>query len=579
MRTDSTHTPQDGVSQHEAGLTARSHFGLVHAWLVVAVSALVGLFLMAGELLENSATYDEVAYVRVAAHWWRTGDQESITRMGSPLTFWKIQQVPVLWALDRAGFRAWVDDPIGNQEALLPLVRAWSLLIWLIALVLCAWWSHRLYGPRAMALAAALFALSPNLLAHGSLVTMELPLLACTTAIFLLFWQFLQTGKARFFWSSALVAGLALSCKFTTVVLPPILAVAWCATRWRAGERGLVRAPLAVAARMAGFVLVMVFADLLVTGFALLPLSESNGPHPVLEARLSPGVALALGPLLERPIPQDWVAFATQMRHQRSGGPSYLFGERTMNGWWYYYLVALAVKVPLGFWLLFSVRAWLGRRLPAAGSDALLPLAIALFVAAASLCSTRNYGVRYLLPVAPLAIVWVSALAEGGRWARAVAYVGLLAQALAVASVHPHELSYFNVLAGGPRGGKRILADSNLDWGQGAKRLSRLQRTRPEYRDLTLYYFGDTDPAHYGVTGRRHVIDAGELHAGLPMAFEANTSYVAVSTSLQHGPWGPPGYFRSLQGVEPVVVLPDQTIAIFRAADVVGLKHSRRRIR
>ena len=70
-----------------------------------------------------------------------------------------------------------------------------------------------------------------------------------------------------------------------------------------------------------------------------------------------------------------------------------------------------------------------------------------------------------------------------------------------MASVYPHELTYFNALGGGPRGGRYILSDSNLDWGQGLKGLARLQRSEPEYRDLTLYYFGDTDPAHYGVRG------------------------------------------------------------------------------
>src|SRR4051812_35993652 len=60
-----------------------------------ALAALVGLGLMVDGLGRNSATYDEVAYLRVAARWWRTGDQVEITRMGSPLTFWKLQQVPV----------------------------------------------------------------------------------------------------------------------------------------------------------------------------------------------------------------------------------------------------------------------------------------------------------------------------------------------------------------------------------------------------------------------------------------------------------------------------------------------------
>ena len=38
-------------------------------------------------------------------------------------------------------------------------------------------------------------AISPNLLAHGALVTMEAPLLACTTGVFLLFWRFLRDGN------------------------------------------------------------------------------------------------------------------------------------------------------------------------------------------------------------------------------------------------------------------------------------------------------------------------------------------------------------------------------------------------
>src|SRR4051812_40930709 len=80
--------------------------------LAVTLAAVVGLGLLIHSLASTSATYDEVAYLRVAARWWRTGDQAEITRMGSPLTFWKVQQVPVLWALDLTGRRALVDDPI-----------------------------------------------------------------------------------------------------------------------------------------------------------------------------------------------------------------------------------------------------------------------------------------------------------------------------------------------------------------------------------------------------------------------------------------------------------------------------------
>jgi hypothetical protein len=529
------------------------------------LAALVGLALMVDGLGRSSATYDEVKYLEVAARWWRTGEQWQITRMGSPLLFWKLQQAPVLWWLDRTGRGVWIDDPIGHQAQLLPLVRLGGLWIWLAALVVTAAWSRLLAGPRAMALAAWLFALSPNLLAHGALATMELPITACVAGMSFLFWRFLQSGRRRYFWATAALAGVAWSCKFTTVVVPPILGVVWWVDRWRSGERNLVRLTLQVVRGMAAFLVVMALCDGLVTGFAMLPLSPRRETHPELLRRFGPRLGPWVARASESPIPQDLVGFANQLRLQGQGGASYLLGERRMTGWRHYYLVALAVKVPLTVWLLVLGRAWLGRSLPSAGRAWVAPAIAGLFLLIAMAGSSRNYGVRYVLPIAPLAIVWVSALAEGGRLARTLALIGLVGQAAAVGSIHPNELTYFNVAAGGPIGGRRILADSNLDWGQGLRSLARLQREEPAYRDLTLYYFGDTDPAHYGVVGKSYLITAVAVPPDLPPTLRAETRYVAVSASLQWGPWGPAGYFRRLDGRKPVRMTDDTTIAIYRA--------------
>ena len=207
---------------------------------LTALAALAGLALIIGESFATSATYDEVAYLRVAARWWRTGDQTDITRMGSPLTFWKLQQAPVLWLLDLSGHRAWIDDPIANQQELLPLTRLGSAWIWLVAFGITTLWSRQTYGPCAMTFAAWLFALSPNVLAHAALVTMELPLIAATTATFYLFWRFLASSCSVWFLTAAVAAGLAFSCKFTAILLPPILAVVWWVMRYQRGERTMV---------------------------------------------------------------------------------------------------------------------------------------------------------------------------------------------------------------------------------------------------------------------------------------------------------------------------------------------------
>lgn len=538
--------------------------------LAVVLALAAQTCLLADQARHQSATYDETAYLRVGARWWRTGDASEISRMGSPVTFLKLGQAPTLWALDRLGRGGWIDDPVAHLPELLPAIRLGTLWIAGAALLVAAGWAGRVHGPRAMALAAALFALSPNLLAHGALATMELPLVAASAGAFAAFHAFLRTGRRRWLLATSALAGLAWSVKFTAVLIPPILAAAWLVDlRLARGDRpGWWMSFRRVAVGITCLVLGMVAVDLALTGFAMIPASLNRGDHPALTARLPRFAAHWVGSLAGRSWPQDWVAFGLQVAHQRRGGPSYLLGEIRESGWWYYYLVALAVKAPLalGWLVLARLGSRRGSREAAIRERSWYPvLLVAAFLLLSALGSKRNYGVRYLLPAAVPAIVWLSALAERGRWARAAGWAGVAGMGLAVASIHPHELSFFNRAAGGPIGGRRILSDSNLDWGQGLRDLARLQADRPELRDLTLFYFGDVDPKVYGIAGECYAFDANRLPPGLPSTFRVGTAYVAVSASLRWGPWGPPGYFGPLQASEPILDTPDATIAIYRA--------------
>lgn len=528
-------------------------------WLLIAMPAALGLGLMIGSLSESSATYDEVAYMKVAAARYRGGSQEAITRMGSPAGFWKFQQYPAFLVLDACGKSAWVDDPIAHQAKLLPIVRLSSLWIWLCGFAVTVCWSRSMYGAGAAIAAAWLYALSPNLLAHGSLVTMESPAVATLGLASFLFWRFLNEKKPLRLVVAGAALGLAFTCKFTAAAFALVFAGSWWIDELKERHRP-GRSILRVVAGMAGLVAVMLAADFAFTGFDLTPLSERRLAHPSLGS----GPAKLLGPLLEIPLPRDWVGFANQMKHQAHGGPSYLCGERRMKGWSYYYLIALAVKTPLAVGFLAALRGWFARRLKRENKSDFPPILVALFLLLVSVGSSRNYGVRYLLPVAPAAIVWISGLARAGTAARVLLAAGVAGMGIATASIHPYELSYFNALAGGPAGGKRILADSNLDWGQGLKGLAKLQRERPEFRDLTLFYFGDTPPRYYGVIGEAYVVGAAGPPPEMPATLGAKTRFIAVSRSLQFGPWGPLGYFRRLDRLDPVAVLPDETIAIYQ---------------
>lgn len=541
-------------------------------WALCIAGAIVGLALVWQAAAASSSTYDETTYLSAAVRWRSQGDRLGVTRMGSPNLFWKLQLAPTFAALDLFGRGSLLDDQPARQAELLPIARIGASWIWLVGLVLAAWWAWLLNGPWAMALAAWLYALSPNLLAHGSLLTMEAPVTVASTAAFMAFWSFLTSGRRRWFCASGMLCGLAFACKFSAIVLPPILGIVWLFY-----EPLRMRRVLRVVLAMAGYLALMVAADAALNGFATLPLSPTSGKHPSASRWFGPLLGGIVARMYEEPIPQDWVGFAGQVRHQATGGPSYLLGERRMGGWRYYYLIALAVKVPPAFWLMAAWRWRLGgwRGSLAREPDRMLLQSALLFFAIASAGSSRNYGVRYILPVAPMAVVWLSGLARpaggpgraSGLISRAVLALGLIGQAAAVASVQPYPLTYFNVFAGGRAGGRRVLADSNLDWGQGLRALARLQRERPEFRDLTFYYFGCVDPGLYGVAGTAYVIDADEGRMPPPAPLDSvTTPYVAISASLQHGPWGPSGFFRTLDGRAPTATTDDGTIAVYRVS-------------
>ena len=131
-----------------------------------------------------------------------------------------------------------------------------------------------------MLCAAWWFALSPNLLAHGALVTMETPLAATSVGVFFLFWRFLVDGRRRDSRAAAALAGLAFSCKFTAVLWPPLLALVWWVDLVGVGTLGPFRPARRVAAWMLGFVVLMLAVDFLVTGGAAVAAEPCFRPAP-----------------------------------------------------------------------------------------------------------------------------------------------------------------------------------------------------------------------------------------------------------------------------------------------------------
>src|SRR5205807_10388657 len=83
-------------------------------------------------------------------------------------------------------------------------------------------WSYELYGRNGALLSLGLYVFDPNLLAHGQLVTADLPAALMTTMALYHFWHFLKLGGKGRALLSAVTLGLSQLAKYSCVYLYPI---------------------------------------------------------------------------------------------------------------------------------------------------------------------------------------------------------------------------------------------------------------------------------------------------------------------------------------------------------------------
>jgi 4-amino-4-deoxy-L-arabinose transferase-like glycosyltransferase len=203
------------------------------------------------------------------------------------------------------------------------------------------------------------------------------------------------------------------------------------------------------------------------------------------------------------PMPTFWAGVAQIAQSADIGRQAFLLGHFSDNGFRSYFPVAFLVKTPLTtLWLLAIALLWLLNRRDSR-PRAFFLLIPALLYFGSALNSGLNIGYRHLLPVLPLLFVLMAGLVprqwrhDGRLTLRSFAVLVALGGSLVTTVLtHPHYLSYFNPLAGGPANGWRVLVDSNVDWGQELFRLREWMAENGVER-VNLAYFGSADPARY----------------------------------------------------------------------------------
>jgi len=314
---------------------------------------------------------------------------------------------------------------------------------WVAGLVVYVWGKHY-YGAAVAALAVFFFSFLPPILAHAGLATTDMALTAFLGAAFLtaLRWGENPTWKKGLLFG--LCTGLAAVSKFSSLVyFPAALAVLL------AGYVNFERPSAAELAR------------LVKERLATFGLAVASGAAVIL--------ALYRGSLAP-----FFAGIRAVQAHNAEGHPTYLLGQRSVSGFWYFYPVVLAVKTPLAMLLMLGFALWLVFRERSRLRHNWPVLAFAAGILIVALFSRINIGVRHILAVyfafSLLAAAALGELLNGAKWGRTLA--GSMVVWFAAASLlsHPDYLAYTNELAGSRP--EKVVADSDLDWGQDMKRLS-----------------------------------------------------------------------------------------------------------
>ncbi|HYH07089.1 MAG TPA: glycosyltransferase family 39 protein [Thermoanaerobaculia bacterium] len=294
----------------------------------------------------------------------------------------------------------------GVDRVTIPARLAVATFTLLLALLVFLF-ARELFGDPAALVALAVFAFEPTLIAHGSLVTTDMPFAAMFFATVYAAYRYRNSPSVARLLVTAVAAGLTLSAKHTGVLVLPIVVL----LLWRHLRACAAVLTIAVAVLFATY------------GFQFAPYFD--------------GIRY----IAEHAERQTWI-----------------FDRAYPRGQWFYFPLAFAVKASITALVLtvFAPRT----------KHRLLLLAAPALVLVVAMLSGINIGVRHVIAVWPFLLV--AGAVTLVRW-RAVTGVLLLFHVLSAVLTAPRYIAYANDFWGGPDRTYTIFKDSDAEWGQSTK--------------------------------------------------------------------------------------------------------------
>ena len=393
-----------------------------------------------------------------------------------------------------------------GRLACIPFSLLGACMIWV--------WGTRLWGSDSGLACLIMWCFNPMIVGHAALIMPDVPAASMGLTATFLFGEWLRFPSWRRCIWAGLTLGIAETCKTTLLVLFLIWPTAW-----------LINAIIQRRDRVSILyefmhIIVMFILSIYIINLVYLFngtmiklsnysfVSSKIGGHRSDEGHRIRNVYKNywVGSILV-PFPKDYIqGIDRQCADFEEGWRSYLCGNWKNGGWWYYYLLGLTIKTPIGLMAIMliavamSIRNVCNLKVKNCFEEWFVLSSGVTILGLVSSEVGFSKHVRYAIPALPFLILWCSKPASSKHiQVRYIFWMLIASYVASSVAVYPDSIAYFNEYVGGPKNGHMYMLDSNSSWGQDLIRLKGWVSRHPEARPLHLATCGWVDPGIAGI--------------------------------------------------------------------------------
>jgi hypothetical protein len=468
----------------------------IHYYLVIVLFA---VYLINGLIAipRNSVTYDEMDH-------WSYGKRILMRKTDKIYPYEDASAMPVtgLNAIPRAVQQVAQPGLLKNDGGFSDIMngRYITFFICLLTGFIVYRWSKELFGENGGLMSLLLFVFCPNLTGHGILLTTDAYTALATLSTAYFYWKYTKHSGWKNFLFFCISIAIAQLVKYSMLHLFFIFGVL---TLLQAARKNyLLKNPLLKLKKI--IVAAIITIAVINIGF-LFNNTGKNLKQLTVYSKTMLAFRNTFTEKIRLPLPEPYITgldMTLWMNKQGAGHPSvsdenYLLGKKkTGEGFWYYYIVLFLFKTPLlSLFFLAAAIIFLVKRKKGEGhpSSMLFLLGLmAYFLLVSGIQNNVQIGIRHVLMIFPLLYVLAGYFTTTPFFNRHTKWLALLIILYFTASYYyffPNLISYSNELVTDKKNAYRVMADSNLDFGQGRDAVQKYFENHPGV------CFPDTVPA------------------------------------------------------------------------------------